>query len=116
MKQIKLRAWVNKDGGYMAFQGDPDLETLKSFIFHYGECELMEWTGLIDVNGKDVFDGDILVCHWIDAIGQQRKSFKNVCWCDKRLQWCINLGDIIVPIVEYFDGKNIEVAENIYGH
>jgi len=113
MKQVKLRAWVEK-GGYMAYQGEPDLETLKSFMFHYGDCELMEWIGLVDINGKDVFDGDQLVCHWIDARGRARKDLKRVCWSSMLLQWCIDLDGLIVPIVEYFEGKAIEVAGNIY--
>lgn len=40
MNLIKFRAW-DKSQNYMAYQGTPDLETLQSFIFHFGEDELM---------------------------------------------------------------------------
>lgn len=60
MREIKFRAWIESQN-YMAIQGTPDLETLKSFMFHYGdEKNLMQFTGLIDKNGKEVYEGDII--------------------------------------------------------
>ena len=56
-REIEFRTFQN---GTMFYQGDPDLETLQSFIFHYGDCELMQYTGLKDKNGKKIFEGDIL--------------------------------------------------------
>lgn len=56
-REIKFRAW-NVD--YMAYQGTPDLETLQSFIFHYGDKELMQYTGLKDKKGKEIYEGDII--------------------------------------------------------
>ena len=59
MRTIKFRAWVNNE--YMAIQGTPDLETLQSFFHHYGnEKILMQFTGLHDKNGKEIYEGDVL--------------------------------------------------------
>jgi hypothetical protein len=58
--KIQFRAWDEKQK-YMAYQGDPDLETLQSFIHHYGDKELMQWTGFCDCNGKKVYDGDFVI-------------------------------------------------------
>ena len=59
MRTIKFRAWVNNK--YMAIQGTPDLETLQSFFHHYGnEKILMQFTGLHDKNGKEIYEGDIV--------------------------------------------------------
>jgi len=62
MREIKFRAWIdNKQNRYMAIQGEPDLETFGSFIHHYSDCEkLMQFTGLKDKNGKEIYEGDIL--------------------------------------------------------
>ena len=67
MRIIKFRAW-NEEQKYMAYQGTPDLETLQSFIFHFGDKELMQFTGLHDKNGKEIYEGDIVT----DGVGKYK--------------------------------------------
>jgi uncharacterized phage protein (TIGR01671 family) len=67
MREIKFRAWV-EDGEerYMITQGEPDVETLFLFMFHYAtemtykKITLMQYTGLHDKKGKEVYEKDIL--------------------------------------------------------
>ena len=66
MRTIKFRVW-NEEQKYMAYQGTPDLETLQSFIFHFGDKELMQFTGLHDKNGKEIYTGDILQLKRLDG-------------------------------------------------
>jgi len=59
MRQIKFRAWVEKQK-YMAYQGTPDLETIQSFMFHYGDQILMQYTGIKDNEENEIYEGDIV--------------------------------------------------------
>lgn len=67
----EFRAWT---GQHMAYQGEPDLETLPSFMHHYSNCPLMLFTGSVDSNGRKVYEGDI-VRMWIEDMTEDAKGF-----------------------------------------
>lgn len=68
MREIKFRAW-DESQQYMAYQGTPDLETIQSFMYHFGDKILMQFTGHKDCDNKEIFDGDILG-DWNDCDGK----------------------------------------------
>ena len=73
MREIKFRAW-NKVTGVMfsvgeymppaspAFTGSVSDDNLNAFPLT--ECDLMQYTGLKDKNGKEIYEGDILQGQW----------------------------------------------------
>jgi uncharacterized phage protein (TIGR01671 family) len=60
MREIKFRVW-NKENKYMA---DNEIcfyyDNFKTFIEHPQFYEIMQYTGLKDMNRKEIYEGDII--------------------------------------------------------
>lgn len=101
LSEKKFRAW-DKEAHHMAYQGTPDLETIQSFFFHWGDKELMLSSGLFDNTsfnelskeeqenwlkdnneyewkGKQIYEGDIVEFNnpLINEVVFCEVSFKN---------------------------------------
>jgi hypothetical protein len=99
--KIKLRAW-DESQQYMAYQGTADLETIQSFIYHFGDKPLMFSSLVFDANNVEIFENDIV------EIGEITGVVKFISGC-----FVINLGDNNFPI-NLYDKNSIIVIGNIY--
>ena len=120
MFPIKFRAWSEKFKEF-SVQGEPDLETLQSFMFHYGDSKhLMVSTGLVDKNNNIIYESDVLGGIFENCIViycDKCKSFQlaiidedikaiDCLACSKDLYWS--------ELVESCDKGEAEVIGNIY--
>ena len=112
MREIKFRAWDKQ--GVRMFEVD-GLSFLNQYItdesgqhtFKFNQCYLMQYTGLKDINGKEIYEGDIV----------RFKDFHDiivaeVVWHNEG-QWDYKPKDWIMGYHAPMVGGNIEVIGNI---
>ena len=118
---IKFRAW-DEHQKYMTYQGKPDLETIQSFMFHFGDKSLMQFIGLKDRNNQEIYEGDIINFETYGIPhGPERDFIKNaeVYYDEKIASFCFgrfNSEDYeyTYQMTDRIDEKTVEVVGNIF--
>ena len=106
MREIKFRLWNDYDKkmlnwSYLLKRNLANIFTLPSY-----KKWLMQYVGLKDKNGKEIYEGDIVKANWFDkkeVIGEIYFSMG-----------CFILANSSVSDNQLFIFKNLEVIGNIY--
>ena len=113
MREIKFRAW-NKLINSMDYDIQNTHDSLRdSFADYLNDkyCVVMQFTGLTDVNGKEIYEGDILKCNNYLAVVVWDDNIPGFCIIGKFKNFCGGT---------YFDKckliANCEVIGNIHEH
>ncbi len=98
MREIKFRAWDKKRnrwydydvyGIYFDIAMNKILELAPDYDAEFEDCdsvELMQYTGLTDKNGKEIYEGDIV--KETDVIKKFKGNFE-VQWSNHELTWIL---------------------------
>jgi hypothetical protein len=127
MREIKFRAWLKEDKKMVNIETidftDKSIQYLEKNEFinayllrrvSFDDVELMQYTGLNDKNGKEIYEGDILffrdentkyVVVWQDAAFiiksvEIRKYSEKMCWLDDTEICCEIVGNV-------YENKNL---------
>lgn len=125
MRELKFRAWVDT---YSNWHMTNELVVgADGVFFHKGLSgitqkgwKLMQYTGLKDKNGKEIYEGDIVKNTWLNQILEvywqeaEEKVTDSLPWMKEKPGF--NFRPVGSEFLKIFTTKDLEVIGNIYEH
>ena len=102
---------VNENTILVDFNGDGNLET----IFLTNDISLMQYSGLKDKNGSEIYEGD--VCRWTDPELFDGEIISDVFiarYSDEFLKWIGENNNSYDDLYDFIDDRQLELIGNIY--
>ncbi|GIN60506.1 hypothetical protein J27TS8_04990 [Robertmurraya siralis] len=123
MRDIKFRAWLPTNNRMYEFDENESLgDHFNRLIYGFGKFELMQYTGLKDNNGKEIYEGDIIYYNIDNGVGIEHYQAR-VVWSENtaeyknRFEWliiysdCDGFDDLTRPAAY---NSELQVVGNIY--
>ena len=102
---------VNENSILVDFNGDGDCE----YMFLTNDITLMQYSGLKDKNGNEIYEGD--VCRWTDPEAFDGEIISDVFiarYSDEFLKWIGENNNSYDDLYEFTDDRQLELIGNIY--
>lgn len=116
-REIKFRAWAEE---MQEMQYDPKMGSMKAMeVVSLNDSiavykTLMQYTGMKDRKGVEVYDKDIISGQFINEFGSINEIKGVVSWCEHNHNWAVYPDPDTVGSPHFFLNDNCIVIGNIY--
>jgi uncharacterized phage protein (TIGR01671 family) len=120
MREIKFRAWDIIDKRMISWRELLDYGSgLADYLEHPNELVFQQFTGLLDKNGEEIYEGDIV--RWDNGIAKDeyRGSIWQIIWDNDYAQFTLKLIKGLFTDTPYFKRHwrhYLEIIGNIYSN